>query len=80
MLAPDAGNDTEPRCNHAHERRQLTGMVRPDFQRSGLVRPVQFQQGHRHADVVVEARFAPERLEPLAQHRCQQLFRCRLAV
>ena len=55
-------------------------MVRPDFEHGRLMRLVQLQQRHRHADVVVEARFAPERLEPLPQDCRQQLFGRRLAI
>ncbi len=44
-------------------------MIGARFQHGGLMGVFQLEQGQRHADVVVETGFAPERPFCLAQHR-----------
>jgi hypothetical protein len=41
---------------------------------------VQTQQGHRHADVIVETGLAPQRRKFLAQHGRDQFLHRRLAI
>ena len=67
MLAANVRQHAVFRLNHFHQRREFTRMIRPRFEHRGLVRFFQAQQRQRHADVVVEARLAPNRCERLPQ-------------
>ena len=80
MLAPDARDDAELRRNHFHQRREFAGMIRAGFQHRRLMRFSQPQQSHRHADVIIKTRLAPQRRKFLAQHGRQQFLHRRLAI
>src|SRR5206468_7019265 len=80
VLPPNIGQHTKPRLNHAQQRRQFTGMVRPDFEHGRVVVAPQVEQGERHAYLIVEAGLAPEGVELLAQDGGKQLLGGRLAI
>ena len=80
MLAPDTRDDTEARLNHRDQRRDFPGMIGADLEHRRLVMRLQPQQRERHANVVVEARLAPERGKFLTQHRRDEFLRRGFAV
>ena len=80
MLAPDAGDDANPRVDHADQRREFPGMIRADLEHRRPVALLQIQQRQRHPDVVVKTGLAPKRVELLPEDSGDEFLGRRLAV